>query len=408
MARLAMAGCEIVAADPWVSVQNLSLAGSVAPVSDATTPRSGLNAWKCDAGAGNGTSFVQGPFTPTLNTFYFRAYVRFANLPGSTVKIMNEADGTHTLSARLTAGGKLGLYNDATGVQIGSDSAATIVTGSYYRVELSVTIGAGNVVTAGELQLDGVSVASASGLSFTISSHQFNAGWVDSPGANNVMFVDDLALNDSTGAANNSWPGAGNVILMSPISDNARGAWTAGLGGITNLWDAVDNTPPVGVAEGSATNTSQIKNRTTTNPTSCDLNLDTYTNAGIGASDTVNAIQVWDADGEDPATGTKTGACSMVSNPAIAEPTAFNFGDDVGTQGTFLGNWKWHSTAIAQAPTVTLGTAPVIRMRCISGATGSRSASCCFLGAYVDYTPAPAVASLLSAPFRQASNLYRR
>ncbi len=356
---------------------------------DTSNQRTGTGCLKFDTAAGNAAATVTTSLTGASSanrSLFIRQYVRFPALPGATANILTYGSA---FSARVTSGGKLQFFNDNAATQIGSDSAATIATGTYYRVEMQITVNAGNTaVSAGELRLDGTTVASTTGLALAYSQN-FIIGWNSHlPGANTLMYIDDVGVNDSGGAANNTWPGDGKVILMCPISDNARGAWTAGAGGTTNLFAAVDNTPPVGVAQASATDSSQIKNLTTTNPTSYDGNLATYSAAGIGASDTINSIIVWDADGEDPATGTKTGACSMVSNPAIAEPTAFNFGNDSGAQGTYLNLWTWHSTAVSQAPSVTISSAPVIRMRCISGATAARAASCCFLGAYVDYTPA--------------------
>lgn len=382
-----------------------SQGGAAAATKDTTVFRSGLASAKYNSGAGNSTSFqVHGSGTTVASrSYWYRAYMCFTNLPGSTVLVAQNASG-NTIGIKLTSGGKLQLFNLSAGTQIGSDSAATISAdgATWYRIELLITMNGSNQIAATELQLDGVSVASTSGLALAGTSINWRTGWLEAPGANKVCNVDDVAINDSTGAANNSWAGSGKVILMRPVSDNNRGAFTGGAGGTTNLFDAVNNTPPVGVAEASATNTSQIKNRTTTNPTNCDLNLNSYTTEGILAADTINAIQVHCNDGEDPGTGTKAGTCAMVSNPAIAASASFNYGDDVGIQGTYPGNWKWHFTSVSDAPSVTLGTQPVIRMTCTSGATGSRSASCDFLGAYVDYTPAETFIEAPSISVQQA------
>ncbi len=406
MARLWTSGAEVslVTTGPDGNPQ-----GGNVPTRDTGTKRTGNASYKSDTGAGSADSYMS---TPTAlwsavagKIVYFRAYFLFTALPSANGFIATIG----AASVRVTTAGKLQLINFPA-TQIGSDSVDTIATSQWYRIELALTYdGTATSFSAAELRMDGTTVASSSGLSLTVDTAA-NWGWPVSPAANSVVYADDVAVNDSTGAANNTWPGSGKVIMMCPISDNNRGAWTqgAGAGGTTNLWDAVNNTPPVGVADASATATTQIKNRTTTNPSNYDGNLDTYTNAGVGTADTVNSIQVWTVTGEDPATGTKAGTVSMVSNPAIGT-ASFNFGNDAGTQGTYLGLWFWSKTAISEAPSVTKGSAPVIRITCTSGATAARSASCCFLGAYVDYTPG-ATGSLLpgNTPVQSlVSALYR-
>ncbi len=397
MATQCVMGCEVLApVSSTGSIDNPTTGPVTGTVTrDVTKQRSGGGCYKFDSTVGNAASFIQvgGFLTDAANKiFYVRSYFCFDALPGSTIAILSNVS---VCSARLTSAGKLQLFNENTGTQIGGNSVETIAADgvTYYRVEMAVTTDAstgGNAIAL-ELRLNGTTVASTTGLSFGRSSN-VNIGWITAPGASKVCYADDIKCNDSTGANNNTWPGSGKIILMLPISDNNRGAWTqgAGAGGTTNLWNAVNNIPPAGAADASATSTTQIKNRTTTNPSNCDLNLDSYTGAGIGASDTVNFVELWANHGEDPGTGTKAGTVTIVSNPASSAGSSFNFGDDVGTQGTYVGNWRWNAIARAtvDGPTVALGTAVVVRITCTSGATGSRSASCDFLGMIVEYTPA--------------------
>jgi len=400
MAYLMAYGAEATAPTSGVLSLDNPASGSVTGTvtRDTSKQRSGgRGCYKFDSGAGNAAALLStwstGFTSGASKVMYVRSYFCFDALPGSTVKVL-EVPGP-VCSARLTSAGKLQLFNDSTGVQIGSDSAATIAAdgATYYRVEVAVTLSvAGTQTAAVELRLDGVTVASTTGLALGIPG-QVSLGWIAAPGANKVCYADDIKCNDSTGTKNNSWPGSGKVWLMLPVSDNNRGAWTAGAGGTTSLFDAVNNLTPVGVAEASATNTSQIKNRTTTNPTNCDFNLDTYTGAGLGVNDVVNACELFAAHGEDPATGTKAGTVTIVSNPAGSPGTSFNFGADLGLQGTYVGNWRWTTTgpgantSIVEPTSVTIGTAPVVRITCTSGATAARSASCCFLGMIVEFTP---------------------
>jgi hypothetical protein len=117
------------------------------------------------------------------------------------------------------------------------------------------------------------------------------------------------------------------------------------------------------------------------------MNMTSYTTAGIGSADTINAVMVFGVSGEDPATGTKAGGIEVVSNPVVAQAT-FNFGNDLGAAGTYPGNnWVTMRAAISASPSVTLGTSPVVRVSISSGTTAARAAMMCSLGINVDYTP---------------------
>lgn len=369
-----------------------SSVSAAAVTRDTGTFRSGAAAWKYDSGAGSAAGRVDygGGNNIASRTVFLRVYARWAAAPSSQQAFIgDEPSGSPRIGVKMKTDGTLQLFQDATAQ--GSASAA-VTDSTWHRVELSYTIDSGGLITAAEFLLDGTSIGTFSGsVSGSVTGFNPFFGYQAAPGANFVAYFDDAARNDSTGAANNSWCGDGAVILMEPVSDNARGNWTAGAGGTTNLFDGVNNTPPVGVADASATNGSQIKIKSTTLPSNCDLNLNSYTTEGV--TGTVNAITLWVNHGEDPATGTKAGTAAIVSNPASGT-VSFNFGNDVGAQSTYFGLWAWNSLLV-DAPSVTLGTAPVIRVTCTSGSTGTRAASCDFLGAYVEYTPAAAAAASL-------------
>lgn len=398
MTLLAFAGCEVDVQGGigGVDVDGVgTTAGTGTITRDTGTFKTGLASWKCQNGATANSQAVAAFTASNTNgvSYFLRIYLNVTTMPTTSSCQPVELSG---ISCRLTTGGTLQLFNGVggSGSQVGSDSSA-LSTGVWYRIEMMYTV-SGGVITDLELRLDGTTVASASGQSLTTStSLSIGLGRIGASSASTVLFVDDFAYCNSSGAANNTWLADTCLsVLMPPISDNNRGAWVAGAGGTTNLFAGADNTPPVGVADGSATDTSQIKNKSTTNPTNCDLNLDTYTSA-LGAGVTVNGIRLVACHGEDPATGTKAGTIAMVSNPAIGT-TSFNFGNDLGAQGTYSGNWRYALSTITDTPSVTLGTAPVIRITCVSGATATRAASCCLLASYVAYTAA--VAAGVEAP----------
>lgn len=397
MARLRTTGFEIgipvTTVDDEVLDGRDTLSGATA-VLDTATFRSGLSSAKC-AGTSVDASGVAIPFAGVLaRTYFFRAYIRLSALSTlGVVMIMVLQNSTgNAFTARLKSTGKLALYGAST--QIGSDSVTTLAINTWYRLELSCRFESAADDSA-ELRLDGVTVASGTFALSTTAPAFADVGWVEQPGVTSNMFVDDVALNDDQGADQNSWPGAGSIYLCKPISDNQRGSWTGGAGGTTNLWDAVNNIPPIGTA--TETDLTQIENVDTSPDNATDeyrINLTTYDNAGIPAGDTIKVLHILVNHGEDVSTGAKTGRAYHQANPAGTVPgTTFTYGAAAG--GALL-TWpvKWRTEWASQSgiegplynPSVTRSSSPVLALRKVD--TGSRVASVDFIGMYVETLPA--------------------
>jgi hypothetical protein len=395
----------------WGHAEGNGLGGGVGPAAVAT-PRSGNWSAQFASGTGNSSCTIRrGGSTANVEpqwvggrTYYFRAYFQFTNLPSAANTKIVRFGFSNGISVRLTTGGKLQLWNDMAGTQIGSNSATTLAAGStWYRVELAITISSDlSAVTAAEVRLDGVTVAAATGLNLNGSppaSASFECGWVTAPGASKTCRIDDCALNDSTGSDQNSWPGDGNVVLLLPISDNARGNWTGGAGGTTNLFAAVDNLPPTG-ASGTGTNTSQIKTLAVSATDNYDVNLAAYSTAlssgggGIPAGQVIDVVQtVVEADGDQ--TATVAFGIQIVSNPSGPEQSAVTLGGTnawpTGWVGYCLG-----SNQTVHSPTVVLGTNPVMRVGKRQATTDTLQV--CFMGLYVEYGPAPPGITVVATP----------
>lgn len=130
--------------------------------------------------------------------------------------------------------------------------------------------------------------------------------------------IDDVALNDNTGAAQNSWCGTGRVTLILPTGDSARTGFLVGSAATTNLFDAVNNIPPTGVLFTARTATSQIYDATSNTTDNYQPTMQTYTAAGVTAAPVL--IQPVCVHAMDNITSDSNGI-SNVSNPAIAEVT---------------------------------------------------------------------------------------
>lgn len=328
---------------------------------ETSIQRTGAACIRLAPNAGNGpTCSFTAWGTLGANGYYVRIYMRFGALPSSTVRVMQMEDGASfapLVSARLTSAGKLQLWNQTgTPAQIGSDSAATIAIDTWYMIELHCKTVAGSSDAAG-LRLDGVEVASALGLSLSdVNVGAVRYGWIDPPGASKSVYLDDMAVNNDEGANQNSWPGEESVVYLWPTADSANpGGWVAGAGGTSNLFDAINNATPVGVAAASATNLSQIKDTAGTSD-DYDATMQTYSAAGVTGQ--ISVLQPVIVHGPSSALA-RTDAFRILSNPVLSEQTVASPATAIGAFGT---GWKTTRGAAQYNPSVTVGTAPVMRV----------------------------------------------
>jgi hypothetical protein len=285
-------------------------------------------------------------------------------------------------------------------------------------IDLRGRIAAGTIDQC-EARLAGVSFASASGLTvsdtaptnISVGHNVFSAQAVS---AGTVIYHDDVAVNDSTGAAQNSWPGDEKIVLLRPTADSAVGTgWTLGNATATggNAWQRLNKAPPDSAADlTTAADADQIRNATSNANSSYDATMTTYTAAGIAAGDTVNVVVPIVATGAPVVTSAKAGTIGVASNPAIAN-IALGAGGTSGAfwsgvaPGTYPTGNKWSFGTTTYAPSVTLGTAPVMRVTQVTSST--RIAIVTEMGIYVSYTPA--ARSLVYTDRRVARNsLLRR
>src|SRR6185312_2098285 len=170
-------------------------------------------------------------------------------------------------------------------------------------------------------------------------------GWVLLDSANPVMLIDDIAVNDSTGAAQNTWCGSGQLIALFAASDSARGAnWTGGAGGTTNLWEAVRNTPPGGLSLASATNLTEVVNAVSDTTGNYDAALVPYSAMGVPPGETVLLVMgTWVT--ASSVTNGVSGAVRLASNPAAAAETTITANTIAGTYPT---GWVRYPATAAQ------------------------------------------------------------
>jgi hypothetical protein len=377
MARLGHWGAEL----GHEHAEGLTLSGTTLTF-DTGTKRTGTRSFKFDASAANVLSFS---FTGVAGRGYYACghflLPAATGLPSAATTLLLLFTGS-LYAARITSGGKLQLVHNVT--QIGSDSSATIVADQWYRVELFHQVGAAGSDDSCELRLDGVTVASETNQTrTTTNAGGLSFGWPGDPGTSEVIFWDDLALNDSTGSVNNTWTGDQKIYALLPTADSADGNWTDGAGGTASIFEAVNNIPPTGVATASSGATNQAENANATVPSDYDATMTTYTAAGIGATDLVTAIFPVIEAGSSSTTGSDELLFSVVSNPAIADPGSSNNCDIVA--GTYPASWIRSQGTMSENPSVTKGTAPVMRIEKIVSTT--RINTCCLMAMSVAILP---------------------
>lgn len=386
MARLYQSGAEL----GHVHAEGLTLTGTTQTF-DTTTKRTGARSFKFDTST---TVTVLATFAGALGRGqYACGYFLIpaaTGLPGTSAVILSFSAAATHYAVRLTTAGKLQLvFNGTTPVQVGSDSAATITTDTWYRVELFENIGSGSGDDSAELRLDGVTVASESAATrATATENGLIVGWVTTPGTSKVIYWDDIALNDNTGSVNNTWVGDQKIYTLFPAADSAIGNWKDGLSGTTNLFGSVDNVPPIGESTNGSTPASQIENGVATAGSAYDATMQTYSAVGIGAGDTVTAIVPVVEIGSSSSLGADTLTHSGVSNPAIASTTS---SCDLSS-GAYPTSWGRFTGIVTENPTVVKGTAPVMRIS--KDIAISRVNACCLMAMIVAVSPGVVAAEL--------------
>jgi len=354
---------------PYPAAANLSI--------DTTIKRSGNASIKVIAPSG--TQGAIELYSGANSGKYVNFGFRFEAAPSVARQIHGYAGYAGWITVRLNADLTLSVYDNTT--LIGTTSFA-LTAGTWYWLGVRHTSGTGVF-----LQVDDVDAVSGTvSTDDSIGSGVLGCQYTEAS-ALTLWFDDFIASTDGF------LPGTTKMALLVPASDGSRSTlWTNGTGGTTNLYDAVNNIPPAGLATETAT--SQIEHAGGAAGT-----LDTYVavmtsyaTAGLGASDTVIAVQgliVW---GEDVSTGTK-----LLSYYGNAAPTwtgessiDVSTGDGSGATLNYLSatpdNWNERHSAVK---TTGLGSlyGSSAEMAVNRPETASRVASVCFMGMYVVWTP---------------------
>jgi hypothetical protein len=322
------------------------------------------------------------------HSFYFKASTPAQGTARTIFRIATAADAA-VAWFQLGTDGKIRTLN-AAGAAVGIASGV-LNAGQYYKLDMRIQQHTSPTTSNGiiETYIDTIQLASSSAENLnTVAFDRVDLGNNTGTAPTGTFYYDDYILNDNVGATNNSYPGFSKIILLKPVADSARGAnWltTESSSNTVNLWDAVDNTPPVGKVHttNDAVGTKvQIYNANNNSTQNYDAAVQSYTEAGLPANAIIKSAQAIARVGQNNTTASN-GGLRVVSNPADSAETTVAQVSGGAVAGTDPSGWGTRKAELVVNPTVTLGTRPVVRYGKRTGST--RAAMVDLMALQVEY-----------------------
>lgn len=300
-----------------------------------TLQRSGLACAECPAG---GVNYVQYSVASTLGRkYYYRVGGRLLNLPAATGSLWRAVDASGTvMEVAFTKEGKLEAFDGVSSTH--PTGTATLEAEHWYMLEIMLLV---NAAGKGKFswRLNGAALGTEEQEVETRNTGIVAIRQGNISGSTAGVLLDDLAFNDDQGASENSWCQPNRrVVFLKPKEDISRAGFIAGGGAITNLFDAVNNTPPVGVAS-PGTNASQIGSANANNTDNVILKTAAYTDSlasgggGLGTFDIPRVVMAY-ARGGVTSANSRGIVMALEANPVLAEKEGFTINEIAGTEPT--------------------------------------------------------------------------
>lgn len=258
-ARLWSSGAELNSITAGVE---FSAIGSVASIS-TSTKRSGSYSLKSLFTTGTkGNAIHYFSVSPSQADYYARAYFYITSFPTTLdcplLTFRDRTGPADKVSVRLKTDRTLILYNEEDVAQVGSASNP-LELNKWYQIELktNTTTLASTVVGA---KIDTVTIATGTiNLGAGINDIIYGVNAEDN---GVITYVDDMALNNSTGSFQNTYPGYGRIVHLKPRVAGSVNNWNHkdGTAGSSTNFDEVNEITPNDV-------TDYVKTRNTLNDT---------------------------------------------------------------------------------------------------------------------------------------------
>lgn len=346
MARLWTCGFELqdMSATPleWGVGSGSPIVG--APTISTTVHREGAASMRCNTSAA--TAYIEHQVTGGVNgQSFYRFYLYIASMPSATATIFSVGQsGYFPVHVRLNPAGTLQLRDAFNGVDAGSASPA-LSTGTWYRIELDVPESGSTAVTRDVIAyLDGTNFSGAAPIAGSTGYSRLRAGIQTAVTAD--LYIDDIAVNNTSGTAQNSLPGQGSVVHLHPDGagdNNGFATAVGGTAGAANNYTRVDETTPDDATtynETTATGTTTID----------DFALQSAASAGIGSADAVTLVEVGARIGSD---ATTTASLVYRIKSQAAGTTLESASVSVAVNG-----WRTHKAAAPWVPQLVSYTDP--------------------------------------------------
>lgn len=269
MARLWSSGLELNTTTS--NVEGLFVSGTNSIVTSVV--RSGSYGFRTNPTTSSGLGNYVFQSSDASGVFFGRVYLRIASLPTSDTEVCTFFSAGalgHKVGIRVTTTGVAQLRNIEDSAQVGSDGP-TLSTNTWYLVELKIdTSTLSSTVVEGKI--DGTSFASGT---INLANHVNRFTWGVQTSATADFYFDDIAVNDSSGSFQNSYPGAGKIIHLKPNAAGDNTDWT-------NTYASTDEVTPDDATTLISSNTlDQIS----------DFNIESST-MFMRSNATVNVVQV--------------------------------------------------------------------------------------------------------------------
>lgn len=255
-------------------VEFASLYGS--PTINTTIKRTGAASMRSTA---SGDFLNHQVTSATGSELYFRFYFYVTSYPSSNgtsifaVADLN-LDGVWLL---MNTNGVLELWNadnDVLTTQIGSDSSALSLN-TWYKLE--IYLNSFGTTWKASARVNGATFTSSSSIAAAGSSNGMTI-WPGIYGSAATVYYDDIAINNVSGSFQNSWPGDGGVVALTP---NAAGDSNCTTGNYTMVGEI-----PISNTATSGSTMCELD----TNATTAYFNVTDSSTAGIGSSDYVALV----------------------------------------------------------------------------------------------------------------------
>ncbi|MET7746193.1 LamG-like jellyroll fold domain-containing protein [Streptomyces sp. NPDC005385] len=271
----------------------VSEASTSAPTISTTVKRVGTAAMRFNPSAT--VQYVSHQFGSVVaRHVFYRVYLYVATMPNVDTIIMASCDGLGSpgRSPRLflQTNGSLRTSTGATTTHtyVGG-SSATLNTGQWYRVEMDYD----SVNDVQHCYLDGTDFSGAvAGAGFTgFEAAVLRVGAFTDVVAGSTtcdLYIDDIAINDDTGSAQNSLPGPGSVVHLRPDSAGDANGWATAVGGTAGVANNFTRVNEVTPNDATSYNQTALTGTTTTD----DFNLASSASAGISSADQITLVAV--------------------------------------------------------------------------------------------------------------------